>query len=399
MIGQGRRPNRWRSPFALVAILLVASLALPPVPALAGEPEDAPQNTEETLEELEANQKRQAELAADLDALAISQAELIAAIKDLNDNLALQQKQLDDAQRTLATRVVEAQRAKERHAAKVVELEELQAKLDEMVVDAFINPPSTGALSTLLESESPNAAETKDVLRGSKIDFDVDLIGKVERTKVELGILAEQAADAEVQATDARDDQISAIAELDEALLQNEIFMAEVQARITADFLEATEIADENAELAGELVAEAQRLASQLTGLPNRGGVDTVVVRGIRVHKVIAPQLELMLQAASLDGIELGGGGYRSTEQQIALRRAHCGEAGVFTAPASACSPPTARPGSSLHEIGLAIDFTVDGRTIGSRSQPAFIWLAEHAHEYGFTNLPSEPWHWSVNGN
>ncbi len=114
---------------------------------------------------------------------------------------------------------------------------------------------------------------------------------------------------------------------------------------------------------------------------------------------MIAPQLQLMLDAAKNDGIILGGGGYRSTEEQIALRRAHCGEAGVFTAPASSCSPPTAKPGSSLHEIGLAIDFTVNGQIIGSRSQKEFLWMAEHAHEYGFTNLPSEPWHWSVNGN
>jgi hypothetical protein len=25
-------------------------------------------------------------------------------------------------------------------------------------------------------------------------------------------------------------------------------------------------------------------------------------------------------------------------------------------------------------------------------------WLQAHADEYGFVNLPSEPWHWSVNG-
>jgi len=393
--GRGRRPKR--SSVALVAVF-VATMLLPSTPAGAGE-EGVPADPEQSIEEFEANQKRQAELAAELDALAISQEQLISAIEDLNDNLDLQQQQLDEAQRNLANRVVEAQRAEERHEKKVLELAELQARLDEMVVDAFINPPSTSALSSLLESDSPNDAETKDVLRGSKIDFDVDLIERVERAKAELGILAEQAADAEVQATDARDDQVAAIADLDDALLQHQVFMSEVQARISADFLEATAIADANSDLAANLVAEAQRLASRLAGLPNRGGVETVVVEGIRVHKMIAPQLQLMLDAAKNDGIILGGGGYRSTEEQIALRRAHCGEAGVFTAPASSCSPPTAKPGSSLHEIGLAIDFTVNGQIIGSRSQKEFLWMAEHAHEYGFTNLPSEPWHWSVNGN
>ena len=29
---------------------------------------------------------------------------------------------------------------------------------------------------------------------------------------------------------------------------------------------------------------------------------------------------------------------------------------------------------------------------------PAFVWLTEHAADYGLENLPSEPWHWSVDG-
>ena len=96
----------------------------------------------------------------------------------------------------------------------------------------------------------------------------------------------------------------------------------------------------------------------------------------------------------------LGGGGYRSSDSQIALRRAHCGDSdyAIYEAPPSSCSPPTARPGQSMHERGLAIDFTYEGRVISSRSSPGFQWLAGHAGSYGFTNLPSEPWHWSTNG-
>jgi zinc D-Ala-D-Ala carboxypeptidase len=47
----------------------------------------------------------------------------------------------------------------------------------------------------------------------------------------------------------------------------------------------------------------------------------------------------------------------------------------------------------------LAIDFTHNGTIINSRASAGFRWLAEHAHLYGFFNLPSEPWHWSVNGS
>ena len=52
-----------------------------------------------------------------------------------------------------------------------------------------------------------------------------------------------------------------------------------------------------------------------------------------------------------------------------------------------------------MHERGLAIDFTCGGTTIGSHSSPCYKWLSAHASQYGLYNLPSEPWHWSTNGN
>jgi LAS superfamily LD-carboxypeptidase LdcB len=119
-------------------------------------------------------------------------------------------------------------------------------------------------------------------------------------------------------------------------------------------------------------------------------------VRGITVAESIADNLERLLSAASSDGITFGGGGYRDPQQQQRLREAHCPN--PRTSPASSCHPPTARPGHSMHERGLAIDFTVGGRTL-TRSSSGFRWLRAHAARYGFYNLPSEAWHWSVNGN
>lgn len=51
-----------------------------------------------------------------------------------------------------------------------------------------------------------------------------------------------------------------------------------------------------------------------------------------------------------------------------------------------------------MHEQGLAIDFAEGGRVL-SRGSGAYAWLKANAASYGFFNLPSEPWHWSVNGN
>ena len=63
--------------------------------------------------------------------------------------------------------------------------------------------------------------------------------------------------------------------------------------------------------------------------------------------------------------------------------------------PSCQCRPPTARPGASMHERGLAIDFTQNGHVCGTSG---YRWLKRNAAKYGFRNLPSEPWHWSTNG-
>jgi D-alanyl-D-alanine carboxypeptidase len=47
--------------------------------------------------------------------------------------------------------------------------------------------------------------------------------------------------------------------------------------------------------------------------------------------------------------------------------------------------------------MGQAIDFTCSGASV-DRNGPCFIWLSQHASEYGLSNLPSESWHWSVDG-
>jgi hypothetical protein len=119
------------------------------------------------------------------------------------------------------------------------------------------------------------------------------------------------------------------------------------------------------------------------------------------VHTQLAPALQALYAAARADGRQLCGGGYRDPQRQIELRRQNCGTSqyAIFQMPSSQCSPPTARPGRSMHERGLAIDFTCGGALIRSRDNPCFQWLADHANDYGLRNLPSEPWHFSTTGD
>ncbi|AEE46504.1 D-alanyl-D-alanine carboxypeptidase family protein [Cellulomonas fimi] len=124
---------------------------------------------------------------------------------------------------------------------------------------------------------------------------------------------------------------------------------------------------------------------------------DTVVTEtGVRVHPCLAAGVDELLLAARADGIDLHAWGWRSAEQQIALRARNCHASGSDPSVVT-CHPPTAVPGTSRHERGLALDLTVDGRVV-QRGSAAFAWLVEHAPAYGLENLPSEAWHWSVDG-
>lgn len=127
-----------------------------------------------------------------------------------------------------------------------------------------------------------------------------------------------------------------------------------------------------------------------------------VDVQGIEVHQSIAGTVNAMLTAARGAGINLSGWGWRDPETQIELRKQNCGTSNyaIYQMPSGQCSPPTAIPGTSNHERGLAIDFVCDntGDTVRGYDE-CFAWLSANAGAYGFYNLPSESWHWSVDGH
>lgn len=66
----------------------------------------------------------------------------------------------------------------------------------------------------------------------------------------------------------------------------------------------------------------------------------------------------------------------------------------IYDKPSGSCTPPTARPGMSMHEKGLAIDFA----NCSSQSTKCCKWLNANAGRYGLRNLASEPWPWSTTG-
>ncbi|MGH9113818.1 MAG: D-alanyl-D-alanine carboxypeptidase family protein, partial [Acidimicrobiales bacterium] len=308
---------------------------------------------------------------------------------------------------------------------------QLLAKTDDLVVRAFVSPPTESALDILGE-ESPSTANVKWAILDMQATSDAELLEQYHTAQADLK--AEKSnkdkvvADAEARRGEAE----AALADQRAALSQQALFAAEVQDRLDRKLTEAQMLEGVDPALAEQLRAQQALLAAALNELDEEvqaelarqqaaelsdqaeankaagiqappGGVVTVPCAGgggIEVAGDIQKQVARLLAAAAEAGITMCGNGYRDPAAQIAVRRSNCGTSSyaIYSMPASSCSPPTARPGASLHEQGLAIDFTVGGGTIGYGST-AYDWMKAHSADYGLFNLPGEPWHWSTNGN
>lgn len=108
---------------------------------------------------------------------------------------------------------------------------------------------------------------------------------------------------------------------------------------------------------------------------------DLVDIPGGKVDSSIAGNVTQMMAAARRDGVELKiSSSFRSRASQERLYAAYRNGTGNLAA----------RPGTSNHESGLALDF---------RNTPgAYSWLKANAGRFGLKNLPSEPWHYSTTG-
>ncbi len=414
---------------ALLVLVLAAGVAAP-----ASAQSDAKAERERV-------QRERAAVAAEIDTLRATDQEVEAALRTLNGNVEARTAELRDAERQAA----EAQRALESATAEVEAQEAAIVELDQAVQDvavaAYMQPASSAGLLDSLASSSIGEAELKQALLEVKSANQFDVLDQLERARQDLEVARTAAEQAAVAATGQREAVSTQLDQVTEARAQQEAVVIQVQDRLDRRLSEAAGLAQLDAELAAEIEAEQRRIAAELakqqaaqeaaeaaaaraaaaarptttrpaapttrpaapsggTTIAITGSGSIVSVRGIRVHQSIASSLASMLSAADAAGISLAGGGYRDPAGQIAVRRNNCGTSNyaVYQMPASSCSPPTARPGTSMHERGLAIDFTYGGRIIGSRSSPAYRWLAANASSYGLYNLPSEPWHWSVNG-
>ncbi len=371
--------------------------------------------------ERERVRSEQANVAAEVDALRADSAEIEQALVAIGANVADQRALLADAQRAAdqATASLQLARTQEREA--VDQVAALQQQVRVMAIESYMRPV-TDDPTVILSAASVGEAAQRRALLGFRSERDAELLDQLRAAREDVAVRRQEAEQATARAEQERAELAGRVDQLEAAEAQQEEFSAAVDERLDAALGEAASLAALDKELAAQIAAEQARIAAEQARIaaqlaqsrpraapPARRAVapvpiangSVVSVRGIRVHSQMATQLEGLLAAADADGVRLGGGGYRDPSSQVALRRANCGSSdfAVYSMSASQCSPPTARPGSSMHERGLAVDFTYNGSLISSRSNPGYRWLDANAGRFGLYNLPSEPWHWSVNGN
>lgn len=109
---------------------------------------------------------------------------------------------------------------------------------------------------------------------------------------------------------------------------------------------------------------------------------DALAKVGGTAHRLWAPAAQSfddLLGAAARDGVRIGiTDSYRSFDAQVdvAARKGLYSQGGL-----------AARPGTSPHGWGLAVDLDLDDR--------AQAWMRANAATYGFADdTPREPWHW-----
>lgn len=111
------------------------------------------------------------------------------------------------------------------------------------------------------------------------------------------------------------------------------------------------------------------------------------------VNSVYSKNFYDLVEAAKSNGVTMyANSAFRTMAHQQALCRAN-----------SLCSSGSytlvAQPGTSNHQMGLAIDFGTQSHALISAGDTWYNWLSANAAKFTVSNYPAEAWHWSADGH
>lgn len=144
--------------------------------------------------------------------------------------------------------------------------------------------------------------------------------------------------------------------------------------------------------------------------VPDSFNAKMVDYSNVKVNSIIVDDLDNMIKAAADDGLKIyPSSGYRSVARQTTLfnnQVEKCKKNG-YKNPETEAAKVVAKPGTSEHHTGFAIDF--NGVEDDFYKTKEYAWLMKNAADYGFilrypqdktniTNVIYEPWHFRYIG-
>jgi len=289
--------RRWAIVVAATTLVAVPTAAdaapAPAAPAPAPAQEPAATGGEDEAATRAVAQVQEPETLAQADPAAVA-----SAIEAVNANVFDQLEQLRAAQGVVDTAITALAEADAAVQNAELSIEELTAQSDEVVIDAFINPPAESALD-VFESETIYDATIKQAILDMRADESAGVLTRLaeERSAFE-GHKAEQEQRRQ-EADTARADAEAAYADLESAVSQQTQFVLDVQQGLDAAAAaattpeEAAAIEARRAALQGELdrvqeeraAAEAAAEAERL----RREAEERAIAEGIFICPVAGP--------------------------------------------------------------------------------------------------------------
>jgi peptidoglycan hydrolase CwlO-like protein len=408
-----------RAATILVTLALFAAGAGAGAPASGQADDEGPKNPRTEREKV---RRDKAKAAAQLDALRADADGIETALTDLADYVDYQETVLTAArqdQELAEERVAEAQ-------ADVATISDRIATLNGAVkqaaLAAYTSAGSGGDLFSTMVAGNPDDSLQQDVMYSLATGSVVDALDELGAARTDLVVAQRRAEGAAERADEHRQSVEGKLADLEASIADQEDLSRRIDERIDETMAEAAslealdsrlskEIAEREAAIAAKVRAKVAAAKVPGAKVDEDGDVSVPVlptpvnglvrVNGITVDASIGPAIAQLVAWAAEGGIRLTGGGYRSSSDQIAVRRNNCGPSNydIYIKPSSQCRPPAARPGKSMHEKGLAVDFACNGELISNYRHWCYDWIADHAPRVGLRNRGVEAWHWSTNGN
>ncbi len=244
---------------AALVLLLVVALA-PPAWSAAPSPE----------EQRDATREKQAELATQVDTLKASNDELESAVRALDAGVEVQSNQTESAKRALQSAETGLGSAEAKLAATEARMGDLRIQVAEAAIQAYVHPGGD-ALLQIVRAQNLGEASRRQVLLSSVVNSNRDALDQMRATRQDQQFDKANLARARELAEERRKAAADRLAELQDALSQQNRLKSALDTRIAEYTAEVDALSREEATLSAlirtrQIEADAEDVEAESSG-------------------------------------------------------------------------------------------------------------------------------------